>query len=89
MSRGIMMDIKKDVLEYLSKEGYNPQYGARPLRRLIQTKILNPVASLMISQGIISGGTIIIGIKNNEFIFEVKKGKKNGILIKDLINVEE
>ncbi|MFA5935173.1 MAG: AAA family ATPase [Candidatus Paceibacterota bacterium] len=88
LSRGIMMDIKNDVLEFLSKEGYNPQYGARPLRRLIQTKILNPVASLMISQGIVSGGTIIIGIKDNEFTFEVKKGKKNGILIKDIINIE-
>ncbi|MDD4803842.1 MAG: AAA family ATPase [Candidatus Pacebacteria bacterium] len=89
LSKGITMDIKDGVLEYLSKEGYNPQYGARPLRRLIQTKILNPIASLMISQGIISGGTIIIGIKNNEFTFDVKKGKKSGILIKDIISVEE
>jgi ATP-dependent Clp protease ATP-binding subunit ClpB len=89
LSRGILMDIKKEVLEYLSKEGYNPQYGARPLRRLIQTKILNPVASLMISQCIISGGTIMIGIKNNEFTFDVKKGKKNGKLIKDSIDIEE
>ncbi len=98
LSKGITMDIKDGVLEYLSKEGYNPQYGARPLRRLIQTKILNPIASLMISQGIISGGTIVIGIKNNpasvadsgkEFTFDVKKGKKSGILIKDIISVEE
>ena len=89
LSKGIMMDIKDGVLDYLSKEGYNPQYGARPLRRLIQTKILNPIASLMISQGIVSGGTIIIGIKNNEFTFEVKKGKKNGKLVKEVIDIEE
>ncbi len=89
LSKNIKMDIKDGVLEYLSKEGYNPQYGARPLRRLIQTKILNPIASLMISQGIISGGTIIIGIKNNEFTFDVKKGKRNGNLVKEVIDIEE
>jgi ATP-dependent Clp protease ATP-binding subunit ClpB len=90
LSKGIKMDIKDGVLEYLSKEGYNPQYGARPLKRLIQTKILNPIASLMISQGISSGGTITIGInKNNEFTFDVKKGKKNGNLVKETIDIEE
>jgi len=71
----IELQISVSALEYLAKEGYNPQYGARPLRRLIQTKILNPVASLIISQGIKSGGTVTIGLKNNEFTFEVKKGK--------------
>ncbi len=89
LSKNINMDIKDGVLDYLSKEGYNPQYGARPLKRLIQTKILNPIASLMISQGISSGGTIIIGIKNNEFTFDVKKGKRNGNLVKEVIDIEE
>jgi ATP-dependent Clp protease ATP-binding subunit ClpB len=64
------------VLAYLSKEGYNPQYGARPLKRLIQTKILTPVANLMISQGVTKDGTINIDIKNEEFTFDVKKKKK-------------
>jgi ATP-dependent Clp protease ATP-binding subunit ClpB len=64
------------VLSYLSKEGYNPQYGARPLKRLIQNKILTPVANLMISQGVVKGGTINVDIKNNDFVFDVKKKKK-------------
>lgn len=89
LSKNINMDIKDGVLDYLSKKGYNPQYGARPLKRLIQTKILNPIASLMISQGISSGGTIIIGVKNNEFTFDVKKGKRNGNLVKEPIDIEE
>jgi ATP-dependent Clp protease ATP-binding subunit ClpA len=51
--------VKEDALEYLAKEGYNPQYGARPLKRLIQNKILNPIASLIISKGILKGGSIM------------------------------
>ena len=71
----IKLVISKEVISYLAKEGYNPQYGARPLKSLIQDKILNPVASLMISRGVMSGGTINVDLKKGEFTFGVK-GKK-------------
>jgi ATP-dependent Clp protease ATP-binding subunit ClpA len=71
------------VYEYLAKEGYNPQYGARPLRRLIQNKILTPVANLLISQEVSKGGKIFVdltttkdsatGEKTEKFTFDVKK----------------
>ena len=57
------MALSDDVLNYLAKEGYNPQYGARPLKRLIQNKILTPVAKLLISQEVESGGRIDISVK--------------------------
>ncbi|MEN9649626.1 MAG: hypothetical protein RL094_593 [Candidatus Parcubacteria bacterium] len=90
LEKEIILDLKPEVLDYLSKEGYNPQYGARPLKRLIQNKILTPVASLIISEGVMKGGTITVGTKGHpktaseapEFSFEVKKGKK-GALIKE------
>lgn len=66
------------VLDDLAAEGYNPQYGARPLKRLIQTKILNPVANMMITNKILSGGTVLVDKKDGEFAFEVIKGKKSG-----------
>ena len=73
----ISLNLSPDVFEVLSKDGYNPQYGARPLKRLIQTKILNPIASLIIGKQIIKGGIINVSIKNNEFIFELKNTKKS------------
>jgi ATP-dependent Clp protease ATP-binding subunit ClpA len=59
------------VYDYLAKEGYNPQYGARPLRRLIQNKILNPVANLIISQEVSRGGKITVDLKVDKFTFDV------------------
>ena len=75
-AKDITLAISPDVYEYLAKEGYNPHYGARPLRRLIQDKILTKIASLMVSRGVLSGGSVSVGIKNGEFTFDVKKSSK-------------
>lgn len=75
--KDIHLEISNDAFEKISKEGYNPQYGARPLKRLIQNKILTPVASLMISNGVMEGGTITVDVKDNEFVFDVSKTAKS------------
>lgn len=61
------------VRTWLAEKGYNPQYGARPLRRTIQDKILTPLASLMVAQGVTEGGTVTVSIKGDEPHFEVQK----------------
>ncbi len=74
----IDLSVTDAVLSLLAEEGYNPQYGARPLKRLIQDKILNPVASMMVSNKILSGGTVLVDVKNGQFSFEVRKSKRSG-----------
>ncbi len=71
--KDIELEVSPEVLAYLAKEGYSPQYGARPLKRLIQNKILTPVASLMVSQGVMEGGSITASLRDGEFVFDVKK----------------
>ena len=69
----IALAIEPEVRTWLAEKGYNPQYGARPLRRTIQDKILTPLASMMVDQGVMEGGTVTVSIKNDEPHFEVKK----------------
>lgn len=69
----ISLAIPPEVRLWLADKGYNPQYGARPLRRTIQDKILTPLASLMVAQGLMEGGTVTVSIKNGEPQFDVKK----------------
>ena len=76
----IKLEISEEALSYLAKEGYNPQYGARPLKRLIQNKILNPIASLIISKGIMKGGSVVISMKGKDLSFDVKKGRKGSLM---------
>ncbi|MEY2640640.1 MAG: ATP-dependent chaperone ClpB [Candidatus Parcubacteria bacterium] len=76
LGKGIKLKVTTPVLTYLAKEGYDPHYGARPLKRLIQTKILNPVAQLIITKGIGEGDSIDVSVKSDELHFSVAKGKQ-------------
>jgi ATP-dependent Clp protease ATP-binding subunit ClpB len=85
----ILLEVTPAALEYLAREGYNPQFGARPLRRLIQSKILNQVASLIIGKGIVRGGIVTVDVKNNEFVFDVKKGRKGSLIEESILSSGE
>ncbi|OHA17544.1 MAG: ATP-dependent chaperone ClpB, partial [Candidatus Taylorbacteria bacterium RIFCSPHIGHO2_01_FULL_45_63] len=85
-AKEIQLEVTPIALEYLTKEGYNPQYGARPLKRLIQNRILTSVASLMISKDLTKGGTVVVDFKDKEFTFEVKKLNKKGNVIDEIIS---
>ena len=73
----INLTVSESVLALLANEGYNPQYGARPLKRLIQEKILNPVASMMISSKVLSGGTVLVDAKEGQFTFDIKRSARS------------
>ncbi len=85
----ISLEITDEALAYLAKEGYNPQYGARPLKRLIQTKILNQIASLIISEGLKKGGVVSVDEKKGELDFTVKKGRKGSLFQEEILSVEK
>jgi ATP-dependent Clp protease ATP-binding subunit ClpA len=78
LSKGINFEISDEALSYLAKEGYDPHYGARPLNRLIQNKILNPVASFIIGNNVKKGDTVIVSVKENELLIQTKKGHAGG-----------
>ncbi|MFA6258737.1 MAG: AAA family ATPase [Candidatus Paceibacterota bacterium] len=73
-AKDIDFKISGEALTYLAKEGYDPHYGARPINRIIQNKILNPVASCIISNGVTAGDTVFVHLKNGEISIEAKKG---------------
>ena len=73
LAKEIELSLSDDALAYLAKEGYDPHYGARPLRRLIQDKILTKVAHLMVTRTLLPGGAVQVDVKNGEFFFNTKK----------------
>lgn len=65
----ISLTISENVREMLAREGYDPAFGARPLKRLIQTKILDPLAMSIIDGQIKSGDKITASLKKDKVVF--------------------
>ena len=81
--KDVTLKVTQKVITYLSREGYNPQYGARPLKRLIQSQILTPVAQMMVSEGVMKGGSIKVDLdENNELTFDVTRGNRGSLVQK-------
>src|SRR3989344_3897037 len=70
----ISLAVSQAAREHLAKEGYNPQDGARPPKRLIQTKIMTSIANTMVNRGVMEGGKVVVDVKDGGFTFDVRKG---------------
>ena len=62
--------------ELTAENGYDPVYGARPLKRYLQSKVETAVARTMIAEDVEGGDTIEVGVDNEAFTVRVIKGKE-------------
>jgi ATP-dependent Clp protease ATP-binding subunit ClpB len=72
--RGIELKLTDAAARLLAEEGYDPQFGARPLKRVIQQRLENPLAREMLSGRFQSGQTVTVSTdpQRSEFVFDVK-----------------
>ena len=68
--KGIKLDVTDAFKERLVEEGYNPSYGARPLKRLIQKEIQDKIAEGILSGKILEGNGVSISLKNENLVFK-------------------
>ncbi|MBR5059899.1 MAG: ATP-dependent chaperone ClpB [Clostridia bacterium] len=70
--RRIAVEFTDDAKEFAVDSAYDPNFGARPLKRFLQSKAETLVAKLIIEDKVKSGDTIVIGVKNGALTAEVK-----------------
>ena len=66
----IDFEITDDAKEFLATRGFNPVYGARPLKRVIRQLIENPLSKQILAQKFLRGDKVIIDIDNDEIVFK-------------------
>lgn len=66
--RRITLAITPAALQHLGERGYDPVYGARPLKRLIQQELETPIARLLVKGELRDGETVSIDLKNGSLI---------------------
>jgi ATP-dependent Clp protease ATP-binding subunit ClpC len=68
----IDVTIRDSVKAYIVEKAYDPKYGARPLKRMIQSKIEDELAQKILEGSVKEGDSLIITMKKKEIVFEVK-----------------
>ena len=71
----IGLDVTEPALDEIAKVGFDPQFGARPLRRAIQDRIENGIARLLLEGKAAPGDTVKVGTAGEDFTFDVEKPK--------------
>jgi len=71
--RRLRIKVTPEAKKWLAQHGYDPAFGARPLKRLIQSKILDPLAMMIVEGKVKEGDQIEVKVKKDEIALE-KKG---------------
>jgi ATP-dependent Clp protease ATP-binding subunit ClpB len=75
-ARHIKLDLDKDAKTWLGDKGYDPAYGARPLKRAIQNNLQNRLADMILRGDIPDGSVVKVGVKGEGLSFAVSAGGK-------------
>ncbi len=67
--RGISLEITPKALNFLAEEGYDPQFGARPLKRAVQRLVLNPLSVELLAGNLSEGAEVKLDLKGKELVF--------------------
>jgi ATP-dependent Clp protease ATP-binding subunit ClpB len=67
---GISLEATDEVLDYLGEQGFDPQFGARPLKRVIQRVILNELSKEILSGKVSKDAVVKAVLENGEVHFE-------------------
>lgn len=68
--KNIKLKISNEAKIYLTQKGYDPIYGARPLKRIIQNEILDELALQIIEKKVAEGDTVNVGLENGKIAFK-------------------
>ena len=69
-NRRVSLELSPVALDLLIEEGYDPVYGARPLKRVLQRRLIDPLALRLIQGQVREGDHVLVGVRDGELTFE-------------------
>ena len=67
-SKGVVLEVSRSAKDILAERGYEPTYGARPMRRLIQAELEDPLSEELLSGRLGPGGTAMFGVRGGKLV---------------------
>ena len=71
--RKISLEVDEDAKAWLADTGYDPVYGARPLKRVIQRQLQNPLAKMLLAGALKDGETVQVSVQDGQLIINGTK----------------
>ena len=73
-AQDIEVEFTEAAVELLAEEGFDPEFGARPLRRTIQRRVDNDLSRMVLDGSLNPGDKVVVGAEGGELTFEVVEG---------------
>lgn len=70
--RDVALNVTPEAMDYLAQRGYDPQFGARPLRRVVQRLVQDPLALKLLEGTISPGQTVHVGVGDGHLTFSIE-----------------
>ncbi|MCA9130053.1 MAG: ATP-dependent chaperone ClpB [Planctomycetales bacterium] len=66
----IALEISGDAIDHIAQEGFDPAYGARPLKRVVQREVQNPLATELLKGTVAAGDTVYVDARDGKLVFQ-------------------
>ncbi|MCB2210124.1 AAA family ATPase [bacterium] len=73
---GLSVELSEEATTWLANQGYDPAFGARPLKRALQKHIESPLSVSLLSNDFKPGDTVLVEVEDDEVVFKLKQGVK-------------
>ncbi|MCX6260097.1 MAG: hypothetical protein NTY95_04565, partial [Bacteroidia bacterium] len=71
-NNNLKLEVSESAIDWLAEHGYDPQSGARPVKRLIQKEIINELSKEIISGKILKESTVNVDVEKDRLVFSSK-----------------
>ena len=69
----VRVELTEEALEYVAENGYDPQFGARPLKRYLQKNVETEAARIILQGNLSEGSVIVFGVEDGRLSAEIRK----------------
>ena len=79
--QGIDLQATPEAIDFIASQGFDPQFGARPVKRYIQKRVLNELSRQLLIQNVKPNSSVVLDAFGDNLVFRPPIKKENGVVV--------